>query len=262
MGNPPFTQRPNLKIFGFGPPVILPPAARRGMMKTIMTTRILWIEGRRGGGPAFIPGLRQKGYQVEEVATGRAALARLPALDPAMAVVNAASLGTSGGRICQRLRQRLNGHPVLLIRSQDQGRPHETAAHQVLVLPFTIRKLLNRVRALVPSESERVLTVGPLRLCPDHHQVQVDGGRPRHLTPRLTDLLLAFMQQPGEVLPREALFRQVWRTEYVGDTRTLDVHISWLRKKIEADPRRPRLLTTVRGVGYRLDPEPGERHRS
>jgi DNA-binding response OmpR family regulator len=78
-------------------------------------------------------------------------------------------------------------------------------------------------------------------------------GRETHLTPRLVELLQILMQHPGEVIERDGLFRQVWKTEYTRDTRTLDVHISWLRRVLEADPRRPRFLKTIRGVGYRLD---------
>jgi DNA-binding response OmpR family regulator len=87
----------------------------------------------------------------------------------------------------------------------------------------------------------------------------MDGKRVRcldkeeRLTPRLIQLLKTLMEHPGEVIEREKLFSEVWRTEYTGDTRTLDVHISWLRQAIEEDPRNPRYLKTIRGVGYRLD---------
>jgi DNA-binding response OmpR family regulator len=78
-------------------------------------------------------------------------------------------------------------------------------------------------------------------------------GKEERLTPRLTSLLHLFMLHPGEVLERDDIFRQVWKTEYIDDTRTLDVHVSWLRQAIEEDPRKPRFLKTIRGVGYRLD---------
>jgi DNA-binding response OmpR family regulator len=79
-------------------------------------------------------------------------------------------------------------------------------------------------------------------------------GKEERLTPRLTHLLQTLMEHAGEVIEREKLFSEVWKTEYTGDTRTLDVHISWLRQAIEEDPRNPRFLKTIRGVGYRLDP--------
>jgi DNA-binding response OmpR family regulator len=82
------------------------------------------------------------------------------------------------------------------------------------------------------------------------------GEKQVSLTPRLVTLLKSLMDKPGEVINRTDLFRLVWETEYIGDTRTLDVHISWLRQAIEEDPRHPKLIKTVRGVGYRLDADP------
>ena len=93
---------------------------------------------------------------------------------------------------------------------------------------------------------------GPIHLDLERRQVRCED-RETHLTPRLTRLLRMLMENTGEVLERKQLFRRVWKTEYTGDTRTLDVHISWLRSAIEKDPRRPKYLKTIRGVGYRLD---------
>ena len=97
-----------------------------------------------------------------------------------------------------------------------------------------------------------MIHVGSIRLDLDRKRVRCHG-REATLTPRLTHLLKTLMEHPGEALEREYLFRIVWNTEYMGDTRTLDVHISWLRRAIEENPRKPRLLKTIRGVGYRLD---------
>jgi DNA-binding response OmpR family regulator len=216
-----------------------------------MTTKILWLEGSRAVTPSFIPGLQAKGYQVEYVPTCKAALARLDTFSPNLGVVNAASFRGNARRTCHTLREHLNGHPLFLICEQEQ-RPVETEASQVLVLPFTLRKLLNRIQALVPAQEGKALQLGPLTLYPSCHLLQVNGHDPQRLTPTLTALLRAFMQRPGEVWAREDLFREVWQTDYVGDTRTLDTHISWLRRKIE-EPEMPGLLMTIRGVGYRLD---------
>jgi DNA-binding response OmpR family regulator len=217
-----------------------------------MKGKILWVEGRRSGQPAFIPKLRKKGYEVETVPTGKVALSRLTDVDPDLAVVDAASLRTSGTRICQSLRNRADGLPILLISETDRKLPKDVCANVTLRLPFTIRKLVNRVVALIPGGSERVMEVGPIHLDLERRQVRCEG-REAHLTPRLSRLLQTLMEHPGEVQEREALFRQVWKTEYTGDTRTLDVHISWLRKAIEKNPREPQFLKTIRGVGYRLD---------
>ena len=123
----------------------------------------------------------------------------------------------------------------------------------MLILPFTIRKLVNRIKALVPEESNDVIQAGALAIYPELRMVRCNDGDPKRLTPRQFALLKILMEHPGEIIKRDHLFRKVWQTDYVEDTRTLDVHINWLRKKIEEDPRNPQLLKTIRGVGYRLD---------
>jgi DNA-binding response OmpR family regulator len=215
-----------------------------------MATNILWIEGNRNAAPAFVPELRRKGYLVETVPTGIAALERILSLDPDLVVVNAASLRTSGRRIYQALRDRRDSLPILLICEEING---SVNANQILVLPFTLRKLHNRIRALVPEEEGKALKAGPITFYPDCNSVQLKKGEMQQLTPILTALLKMLMQHQGEVIERDRLFRKVWQTNYTVDTRTLDVHISWLRQKIEANPRKPRLLKTIRGVGFRLD---------
>jgi DNA-binding response OmpR family regulator len=122
----------------------------------------------------------------------------------------------------------------------------------VLSPPFTLRKLLNRIAPLLPGDGAHLLHVGPIRLDWERKRVNCQGHEAR-LTPRLAHLLRLLMENPGTVMERERLFREIWNTEYTVDTRTLDVHISWLRQAIEEDPRRPRFLKTIRGVGYRLD---------
>jgi DNA-binding response OmpR family regulator len=97
-----------------------------------------------------------------------------------------------------------------------------------------------------------LLHKGPIRFDIERKRVRCQG-RESTLTPRLAQLLKIFMDHPGEVLERKELFRQIWNTEYTVDTRTLDVHISWLRQAIEEEPHKPRFLKTIRGVGYRLD---------
>ena len=217
-----------------------------------MKARILWVEGKRADSPPFVPGLRKKGYMVETAATGEEALAVLPNFDPDLVVINAASMRSSGKRICRSVRGHTNGVPIVLISSQGQPAPEDAPVDVSLALPFTPRKLLNRIKPLLPGEGQQLLHVGPIRLDIERKRVRCQG-REASLTPRLIQLLKIFMEHPGEALERERLFRHVWNTEYTGDTRTLDVHISWLRQAIEQDPRRPRFLKTIRGVGYRLD---------
>lgn len=216
-----------------------------------MTARILWIEGKRAESPPFVSSLRRKGYSVDVVKTGEEALSFLPGLDPDLIIVNAASMRTTGKRICHSLRENTNGIPVLLISAAERSVPQE-CADVILKLPFTARKLVNRIKPLLPGEGRNMLHTGPLRLDLERKRVRCQG-RENTLTPRLIHLLKTFMERPGEALERERLFREVWNTEYTGDTRTLDVHISWLRQAIEENPRNPQFIKTIRGVGYRLD---------
>jgi DNA-binding response OmpR family regulator len=217
-----------------------------------MKARILWIEGKRADGPSFIPAVRKKGYVVETVSTGNEALSRLLDLDPDLVVVNAASMRSTGRRICRSIRSQIDGIPIVVISEREHSIAGDACVNEVLILPFTPRKLVNRIVTLLPGQGESLLHVGPIRLDQDRKQVRCQGRESR-LTPRLIHLLRILMEHPGEVLEREQLFREVWSTEYTGDTRTLDVHISWLRQALEEDPRQPRFLKTIRGVGYRLD---------
>jgi DNA-binding response OmpR family regulator len=217
-----------------------------------MNPRILWIEGKRAESPHFASGLTDKGYIVEAVCTGSEALSRLVDFDPDLVVVNAASLQSSGKRITRSIRSSSNGVPIMLILENSKAPPSDPNVNVILTLPFTSRKLLNRIRPLMPGDSGNMLHQGPIRLDLERKRVRCQG-REASLTPRLAQLLKIFLENPGTVLEREELFRRIWNTEYTLDTRTLDVHISWLRHAIEESPRQPRFLKTIRGVGYRLD---------
>jgi DNA-binding response OmpR family regulator len=215
-------------------------------------TTLLLIEGKHAEHPAFAPALRKKGFIVEHVSSGNEALTRIAdGFAPALVVVNAATLRTSGKRICQALREKAAVLPILLILDEDHG-VENIIADTVLSLPFTAQKLVNRIRHLLPGDSKDCIQAGLIRLDVEKHVVYSSGKQAR-LTPRLVHLLKTLLEHRGEVIERKALFSQVWETNYTGDTRTLDVHISWLRQAIEADPDAPQLLKTIRGVGYRLD---------
>jgi DNA-binding response OmpR family regulator len=115
-----------------------------------------------------------------------------------------------------------------------------------------VQKLSNRIKPLLPGDGNNVIQVGSIHLDIERRRVRCLGKNAK-LTPRLVALLEILMEHHGEVVEREQLFKKVWETDYTGDTRTLDVHISWLRRAIELDPLKPKFLKTIRGVGYRLD---------
>jgi DNA-binding response OmpR family regulator len=217
-----------------------------------MKASILWVEGKRLDYASFVPSLRKKEYLVEIAQTGAGALARLVEVDPDLVVVNAASMRSSGKRICNELREKSPDLPIVLIVSPEHAVSGITSANVILQLPFTIRKLLNRITPLLPGDGKSILHVGFIRLDLELKRVRCKGREAR-LTPRLTHLLKVLLLHAGEAVERQRLFSEVWDTQYTGDTRTLDVHISWLREAIEENPRRPQFLKTIRGVGYRLD---------
>ena len=213
---------------------------------------IFIIEGKKAERPVFAAQLQKKGFSVFTAQNGSEALARLDQATPDLVVVNAASLGSTGVRICQSLQENQDEHlPIVLIL--DEGKLVEkSAADAVLNLPFTVQKLANRIKPLLPGDGANVIHAGPIRLDLEHRRVRSLGKNAR-LTPRLAILLQILLQHRGEVIERKELFKKVWDTNYTGDTRTLDVHISWLRRAIEIDADHPKFLHTVRGVGYRLD---------
>jgi DNA-binding response OmpR family regulator len=215
---------------------------------------LLIIEGKHADYPAFALALRKKGFVVELVSNGSEALTRLAnGFIPDVVVVNAATLRTSGKRICQSLREKTSNLPIMLILDPDRE-VEKVDADIVLSLPFTAQKLVNRIHHLLPGNGSDNVHAGPVRLDIEKRTVRCQGKQTR-LTPRLVRLLKILIEHKGEVIERKFLFSQVWDTDYTDDTRTLDVHISWLRRAIEADPLNPKLLKTVRGVGYRLDAE-------
>jgi DNA-binding response OmpR family regulator len=151
----------------------------------------------------------------------------------------------------------LRGHtqaPLVLVvdPAQVESAEKEDNADVVLAVPFTLQKLVNRIRPLLPAETKDLIIAGPIQLDPVQRWVKV-SNRQTSLTPRLVYLLRILMEHTGQVIERKELFQEVWDTAYTEDTRTLDVHISWLRRAIEADNRNPKYIKTIRGVGYRLD---------
>lgn len=217
-----------------------------------MNARILLIEGKMSDHPSFNTGLKKKGFQVDSVSSGILNYLKMIEDLPHLILVDIVSMQTNGRRIIQSVRGNARNVPLVLIVDQRSENFDKLGADVVLVWPFTLQKLLNHIRPLLPSDQKNVLHVGPLQLDAEQRWVRCLGKHSR-LTPRLVTLLKVLMEHPGEIIERNTLFSQVWDTTYTEDTRTLDVHVSWLRKAFEEDPRHPRFVKTVRGVGYRLD---------
>ena len=212
---------------------------------------ILIIEVQHAEIPSFATDLQKKGFLVETAQTGSQAESRLDEISPDLVVVNAASLRSSGVRICQSIRKKADNLPIILIL-EPKKTVSKDSADVLLNLPFTVQKLANRIKPLLPSDGKNVIHAGPIHLDTERRRVHCLSKNAK-LTPRLVTLLNILMEHHGEVVEREHLFKEVWETDYTGDTRTLDVHISWLRRAIELDPLKPKFLKTIRGVGYRLD---------
>jgi len=214
-------------------------------------TTLLVIEGRHAEIPSFAADLQKKGFDIVLAQNGSEAVSKLKQTNPTLVIVNAPSLRSTGIRICLSLRKKDAKVPIILIVESEKP-VDKDLADSILILPFTVQKLVNRVKALMPGDGNNIVSAGPIRLDLENRRVR-SLGKNTKLTPRLITLLQLLMDKHGEVVEREALFKKVWETNYTGDTRTLDVHISWLRRAIELDPDDPKFLKTIRGVGYRLD---------
>jgi DNA-binding response OmpR family regulator len=174
---------------------------------------------------------------------------------PDLLVMDVASFGAKGYRIGDAVRARLDGVPTILLLEKGHAQAGATA-EAFMTPPFTSRKLLYRVGKLATTMTSREIRAGDLVFDPDSRTLR-KGESTERLRPKEATLLGFFMRNPGRVLSRKELIREVWETDYVGDTRTLSVHVRWLRIRIEDNPNSPRFLRTVRGIGYRFEvPEP------
>jgi DNA-binding response OmpR family regulator len=213
---------------------------------------ILLVEGRKPITERLAPVLDGQGYDVITASTRRDSLATIQGMLPAVIVLDTPSLRFSSRRFCETLQETDLDIPVLMLLPEGAKIDRSDGARAHLRHPFSAKKLANRITRLLPIPDDEVLQVADIVLNLKQRCV-VCGKRESNLTPKQAALLEVFMRHPGEVLTRGFLMKQVWNTDYVGDTRTLEVHIHWLRKAIEEDAGSPALLRTVRRVGYRFD---------
>ena len=176
-----------------------------------MKAKILIIEGKRSDLPTFASGLMKKEHRVVLVKTGSAALAYLSNQSPDMVIVNAASMRSTGARICQSIRRQASQIPIILILEHKPAKTDHYEADVVLALPFTILKLNNRIQPFTPKTSDSMVYVGIFELDAEHRLLRFNDQQV-HLTPRLTALMKTFMEKAGVVIPRADLFRTVWET--------------------------------------------------
>ena len=208
--------------------------------------------------------LQLEGFVVTAVGNGRDALnllQRAPADAPfGLVVLDLMLPGLGGLDVCRALRAARNQTPVLVVSARDSEADRvlglELGADDYLVKPFGMRELVARCRALLRRSASQqpevsVLEHANLRLYPDECRVTRDG-LPVNLSPKEFRLLELFMRHPRRVWSRDKLLEQIWGYDYIGDSKTVDVHIRWLREKLEANPSAPEHLLTVRGFGYRF----------
>ena len=218
----------------------------------LFQNKIILIEGKQTDHPSFFLNLQKKGYNVEIASTGNAALDKIRDGRPMLVLIDAASLRTTCNRIVYRIKQRNPDLPVILIIDDSlKGKKISNKCDLVMTLPFTVQKLVNRIKLFAPSNGESIRNVGKITLDKSKCSISV-GHRYSLVTPRVVKLLEVLMDRVGKVVSRKELFRKIWDTDYLDDMRSLDVHMQWLRKAIETDPKNPQIITTIRGIGYSL----------
>ncbi len=206
--------------------------------------------------------LRKEGFEVTVAETGPAALTEFDRVGPDLVLLDVMLPGMSGTEVCRTLRQR-SSTPVIMLTARDSEIDKvvglELGADDYVTKPFSPRELVARIRAVLrrrAGEEEDllpgVLEAGPVRLDVDRHIVTVNGAVTQFPLKEF-ELLEVLLRNAGRVVTRGQLIDRVWGAEYVGDTKTLDVHVKRLRSKIEPDPGNPRYVVTVRGLGYKFD---------
>ncbi|MBF6352626.1 MULTISPECIES: response regulator transcription factor [Nocardia] len=208
--------------------------------------------------------LRKEGFEVTVVGDGPSALAEFDRSGADIVLLDLMLPGMSGTDVCKQLRTR-SGVPVIMVTARDSEIDKvvglELGADDYVTKPYSARELIARIRAVLrrgagdeldAGSENGVLEAGPVRMDVDRHTVLVNGN-PVTLPLKEFDLLEYLLRNSGRVLTRGQLIDRVWGADYVGDTKTLDVHVKRLRSKIESDPARPEHLVTVRGLGYKLE---------
>ncbi|MFN8080596.1 MAG: response regulator transcription factor [Kineosporiaceae bacterium] len=224
-------------------------------------TRILVVEDEESFSDPLSYLLRKEGFEVTIAGDGPSALDEFDRTGADLVLLDLMLPGLPGTEVCRQLRSRSNV-PVIMLTAKDSEIDKvvglELGADDYVTKPYSSRELVARIRAVLrrgtEAEAPPTVTVqaGPVRMDVDRHVVTVDG-RPIALPLKEFELLELLLRNAGRVLTRMQLIDRVWGADYVGDTKTLDVHVKRLRSKIEPDPANPRFLVTVRGLGYKYE---------
>lgn len=228
-------------------------------------TRILVIEDEESYRAPLAYRLTRAGYEVVQAATGPDGLAAFATHGADLVLLDLMLPGMEGTEVCRELR-RTSDVPVIMVTARDDEIDKivglELGADDYVTKPYSFRELVARIRAVLrrrggseAEEPEGALTVGRVALDGERHEVRV-AGELVAMPLREFELLEMLLRHPDRVLTRGQLIDRIWGQDYVGDTKTLDVHIKRLRAKIEIDPSHPRVIVTVRGLGYKLVSEP------
>jgi two-component system response regulator RegX3 len=224
-------------------------------------TRVLIVEDEESLADPLAFLLRKEGFETTVAVDGPAALAEFDRTGADIVLLDLMLPGMSGTEVCKQLRAR-SAVPVIMVTARDSEIDKvlglELGADDYVTKPYSARELIARIRAVLrrgteaDEISDAILEAGPVRMDIERHTVSVAGAQiPMPL--KEFDLLEYLMRNKGRVLTRGQLIDRVWGSDYVGDTKTLDVHVKRLRSKIETDPANPTLLVTVRGLGYKLE---------
>jgi two-component system response regulator RegX3 len=223
---------------------------------------VLVVEDEESFSDALSYMLRKEGFEVAVAATGPDALTEFERSGSDIVLLDLMLPGLPGTEVCRQLRQRSNV-PIIMVTARDAEIDKvvglELGADDYVTKPYSPRELVARIRAVLRRRSEpeellpSALEAGPVRMDVDRHTVSV-GGSTVSLPLKEFELLEMLLRNAGRVLTRGQLIDRIWGADYVGDTKTLDVHVKRLRAKIEPEPANPRHLVTVRGLGYKYEP--------
>jgi DNA-binding response OmpR family regulator len=238
-----------------------------------MPETILVVEDEPSLQETLLYNLEKQGYRVEAAGDGRSALEAARRLQPDLIVLDIMLPELDGVEVCKTLRRENFQFPIIMLTARDDEIDRvvglEVGADDYLTKPFSMRELMARVKAQLrrtqiireelekiktdqPATQQETLIFGNLTINLTRREV-ILNDMPLALKPQEYDLLTFFAEHKGQMLSREFVLERVWGWDYVGDSRTVDVHVRWLRQKIESDPANPTRIVTVRGGGYRFE---------